>query len=138
MRRAGRLLLAGLLVGGGLAGAVDLVVHPQVPASEISRIHARAIFAARVTRWEDGSPIRVFVLADNAPLHQDMAKTLLDIYPYQLRNAWERVTYTGIGQAPIEVKSESEMRRQISSTPGAIGYLGKVQNHDGLRALTLR
>jgi ABC-type phosphate transport system substrate-binding protein len=130
--------LVGLLAAGDMAGAVDLVVHPRVPVNEISRVHARAIFAARVTRWEDGSPIRVFVLPDDAPLHQDMAKTLLDIYPYQLRSAWDRVTYTGIGLAPIEVGTESEMRRRVSSTPGAIGYLGKVQNHDGLRALLLR
>lgn len=132
------LALASLMACVDMAAAVELVAHPRVPVGEISRAHARAIFGARVARWENGTPIRVFVLPDDSPLHQDMAKTLLDLYPYQLRNAWDRVTYTGIGQAPIEVRTESEMRRQVSSTPGAIGYLGKVQNHDDLRVLTLR
>ena len=133
-----RLALACLLLRSPSVEAVELIVHPKVPATEISRSYARLIFGARVARWEDGSAIRVFVLPDDAPLHQEMAKKLLDIYPYQLRNAWDRVIYTGIGQAPIEVASEAEMRRRVAMTPGAIGYLAKVQGNDNVRALPLR
>lgn len=120
------------------AWAVELIVNPRAPISEITRSHARTIFGARVTRWSDDTPIRVFVLPDDAPLHQEMTKTLLDLYPYQLRNAWERILYTGIGQAPIEVTTEAEMRRRVGTTPGAIGYISKVHSNDSVRALPLR
>jgi hypothetical protein len=117
---------------------VELIVNPRAPVSEISRAYARSIFGARVATWNDGSAIRVFVLSEDSPLHREMAKTLLDLYPYQLRAAWDRVVYTGLGQAPIEVASEEEMRRRVGSTPGAIGYIGKVMNHDSVRALPVR
>lgn len=134
------LLLAACLslAAWDMAQAVEIIVNPRTPITEISRAHARSIFGARVTRWQDSTPIRVFVLADDTPLHQEMTKTLLDLYPYQLRNAWERIIYTGIGQAPIEVASEADMRRRVGSTPGAIGYISKVSSNDSVRALPLR
>lgn len=121
-----------------LAWGVELIVHPEVAAIEVSRPHARLIFAAKVMRWADGSAIRVFVLPDESPLHQEMSKGILDVYPYQLRAAWDRAIYTGIGQAPIQVANESEMRKQVASVPGAIGYLGRAQKNDNVRALLVR
>jgi len=124
--------------GAGLAWGVELIVHPGVAAMEVSRPLARLIFGAKVTRWEDGSAIRVFVLPDESLLHQEMTKGILDLYPYQLRVAWDRAIYTGIGQAPIQVANESEMRKQVASVPGAIGYIGRAQKNDKVRALLVR
>ncbi|MEW5787387.1 MAG: hypothetical protein AB1899_05995 [Pseudomonadota bacterium] len=118
--------------------ALELVVHPGVAEKTLERKQARSLFSGRVNRWTDGSPVRVFVLPDDQELHQELAKQVLDIYPYQLRAAWERMRYTGMGQPPITVASEEEMRRRVAETPGAIGYVGKVQNHDKIRALPLR
>lgn len=120
------------------AWGVELIVHPGVAASEVSRSHARLIFGARVTSWRDGAPIRVFVLPDDSPLHQEMSKSVLDLYPYQLRAAWDRIIYTGIGLAPVQVASESEMRKRVASVPGAIGYIEKALNNDKVRALPVR
>jgi ABC-type phosphate transport system substrate-binding protein len=127
-----------LMCGAPLSGSVELIVNQGVPVTSVSRPLARLIFATKVTRWEDGSPIRVFVLPDESLLHQEMSKGILDLYPYQLRTAWDRVIYTGIGQAPITVVNEAEMRRQIASVPGAIGYVGRVLNNDKVRALLVR
>ena len=131
-------IVALLLCVATLAWGVEIVVHPGVPAAEVSRPLARLIFGAKVTRWEDGSAIRVFVLSDESPLHQEMTKGILDMYPYQLRAVWDRVIYTGIGQAPIPVANESEMRKRVASVPGAIGYVGRVLSNDKVRALPVR
>jgi ABC-type phosphate transport system substrate-binding protein len=134
-----RAVLAALLVcGAPLSRSVELIVNQGVPVTSMSRPLARLIFATKVTRWEDGSPIRVFVLPDESLLHQEMSKGILDLYPYQLRMAWDRVIYTGIGQAPIQVFSEAEMRKQVASVPGAIGYIGRVFNNEKIRALPVR
>jgi hypothetical protein len=47
----------------------------------------------------------------------------LSIFPHQLRRAWDRGVYSGIGQAPTTLDSEAEMRAIVASTTGAIGYL---------------
>jgi hypothetical protein len=77
----------------------------------------------RLRTWSDGSPTTVFVLADSSPVHAEFSKTILDTFPYQLRRAWDRLVFSGTGQAPIEVKSVAEMRERILSTPGSVGYL---------------
>ncbi|MDO9225623.1 MAG: hypothetical protein Q8M09_06030 [Pseudomonadota bacterium] len=134
--RAG--LAALVLCGNGVAWGVEVIVHPGVSTTEVTRPLARLIFGAKVTRWDDGAAIRVFVLPDESPLHHELSKSILNLYPYQLRAAWDRIIYTGIGLAPIQVANEAEMRRQVASVPGAIGYIGKVFTYDKVRALPVR
>ncbi|MDV6343575.1 hypothetical protein [Nitrosomonas sp. Is37] len=115
--------------------SVEVIVHPSVLVRNLSRNSLRAIFGMRLRVWEDGSPIRVFVLPDDAPLHQLFAKEKLNIFPYQLRSAWDRLIFSGTGQAPFLVNSEEEMRVRIANTPGAIGYLKRVDIDDSVQIL---
>lgn len=85
----------------------------------------REIFFMRLNSWPDGSPIHVFVLPDNHPLHARFAKEILGVYPFQLRSAWDRLVFSGTGVSPTMVESEEEMRARIESTPGSIGYTDK-------------
>lgn len=85
----------------------------------------REIFFMRLSSWPDGSPIHVFVLPDNHPLHARFAKEILGVYPFQLRSAWDRLVFSGTGVSPTTVESVEEMRARIESTPGSIGYTDK-------------
>ena len=92
----------------------------------------------RLRVWPDDSAIKVFVLPDDHPSHVSFSKEVLNVYPYQLRAAWDRLTFSGTGQAPIEVSSENEMRAKIASTPGAIGYLKGAMINDQVRVLQIK
>ncbi|WP_292979144.1 hypothetical protein [Nitrosomonas sp.] len=89
----------------------------------------------RLRTWENGLPVSVFVLPDDAPLHSTFAKQKLNIFPYQLRSTWDRLVYSGTGQAPFIVHTELEMRARIASTPGAIGYLSESMINDSIRVV---
>lgn len=117
------------------AQAVDIIAHRGVGPSKLSLASARAIFGMRQTHWPDGSAVRVIVLSDGHPVHIRMSKEKLDLYPYQLRQTWDRLIYSGMAQAPIEVASEEEMLARVASTPGAIGYINKVRTHDPVKIL---
>jgi len=82
----------------------------------------REIFFMRLSTWPDGSPIHVFVLPDNHPLHVRFAKEILGVYPFQLRSAWDRMVFSGTGVSPTTVESIDEMQRRIDALPGSIGY----------------
>ncbi len=99
-------------------------------ASPISRYVLSAIFGMKLTTWPDGSAIRVFVLPDGNHIHSQFCKQILHIFPHQLRTAWDRLVYSGTGQAPDVLDSEQEMRTRIKNTPGAIGYLTKENIDD--------
>jgi hypothetical protein len=138
------ILLCGLLLCGLTARAVadagvqSVVVNPEVPVADLSPNGLRGIFGMRLLAWPDGTPVRVFVLSDDAPEHVEFAKRRLSIFPHQLRRAWDRLVYSGIGQAPIRVETVEDMRSHVASTPGAIGYLPTGMLDDTVRVVEVR
>lgn len=116
---------------------VVMITHPATEAATLPRDTARAIFAMRQRTWPDGQAVSVFVLPDDHPVHAMFAKALLDVYPHQLRLAWDRVVFSGTGQAPNRVSSQPEMRERIAATPGALGYIERGYLDDSVRVLPL-
>ncbi len=116
-------------------GAVEVIANRGIPMADMSQANARAIFGMRQVKWPDGALIRVFVLPDTNPVHGAFCKELLNIYPYQLRQSWDRLVYSGMAQAPTEVATEAELIAKVATTPGAIGYASRVQNNEKVRVI---
>ena len=93
-------------------------VHPE----ELSVTELRAIFSMRRRTWDDDSAIRVFVLPEHHPLHQSFCKSVLKVYPYVLRDQWDRIIFSGTGTPPTVVDSVEKLQQLVAKTPGAIGY----------------
>lgn len=131
LKHIGKILLICLYLMGGttpLAGEVVdtvVVVNLDVKERTLSLSTVRTILGMRLRSWGDGTPIKVYVLADDHPTHIGFSKQVLGMFPHQLRWAWDRLVFSGTGQAPTKVANEEEMRRRIATTPGAIGYLSK-------------
>jgi len=81
----------------------------------------------RQTQWLDGQRITVFVLPRYHALHLQFSKERLEMYPYQLDRIWNKLTYSGLGVAPITVVSPAALINAVRSTPGAIGYVKEVK-----------
>ncbi len=114
---------------------IDIYVNSSVPDQQYSLAEARAIFAMRKTIWPDGTKIKVFVLPDNDSEHRLFTKSRLHMFPHQFRRIWDRLTFSGAGQAPVEVESFEEMFDRLSNTPGSIGYLKAQRYHGNIRKL---
>ncbi len=134
-----RILFVLILMGTGYTHAGQkLIAHPSVGEHTISINTTRLMFSMQWRQWPDGSPVRVFVLADNHPQHRAFAKDLLKLYPRQLRRVWDRQLYSGTGQTPETVSSEAEMRSRVATTPGAIGYLSSENIDESVHVLTIQ
>lgn len=121
------------------APTVQVVANSGVTASELPVTSLRAIFSMRTKTWPDGKPVRVFVLPDRDESHVAFTKEILHIYPYVLRDTWDRIVFTGTGQAPIEVKSEEQLLQKVAATPGAIGYIKQGNpSHEAIKILEVR
>ncbi|MEA3638447.1 MAG: substrate-binding domain-containing protein [Lamprobacter sp.] len=131
-------LLFGLFLGLcvlGPAQGQQLIVNQDVGISAIDRNRARLIFTMRINQWSDQRPVAVFVLPDDSPLHQTFAKSALGVFPHQLRQTWDRQVFSGTGQAPLQVASESEMLQRVQQTPGAIGYVSQLPSTPGIKGI---
>jgi ABC-type phosphate transport system substrate-binding protein len=116
----------------------EIVTNPGVNEKTLSKSSLRAIFGMRLHTWPDGTAVRVFVMPDDAPLHAAFSKEKLNVFPYQLRSAWDRLVFSGTGQAPGTVTSPEEMLAKIASTPGAIGYLNKSMTDGRVNVLQIK
>jgi len=102
---------------------IEIIVNPDVPSHSLSLTAARVLFGMRLRVWENGSPVTVFVLDEREPLHRLFVKTKLNILPHQLQKSWDRLVFSGTGQAPVKVADWEEMKKKVATTPGAVGYL---------------
>ncbi len=107
--------------------SLELIVHADLADENIDVAMARAVFTRKLTRWSNGTAIKVYVLADEHQLHRDFVKGKLGFFPYQLRQIWDRLVFSGVERAPELVGSIEEMYIAIKSTPGAIGYAPVVK-----------
>jgi ABC-type phosphate transport system substrate-binding protein len=118
--------------------AYEVVTNPGVSEKTLSKGSLRAIFGMRLHSWPDGTAVKVFVMPDDAPLHAAFSKEKLNVFPYQLRSAWDRLVFSGTGQAPDTVASADEMLARVASTPGAIGYLPKSKTDSSVHVLQIK
>lgn len=115
-----------------------VIAFPSTSENAIARSSLRAIFGMRLGKWPVDTPVKVFVMKDDTPEHSAFSKNILQVFPHQLRLAWDRQVFSGQGQYPEQVASTQEMLSKIASTPGAIGYIktSEITNH--VRILQIR
>lgn len=118
--------------------AQELIVNQASANVYISQNEARRCFTMRLPFWGNHVPVKVFVLPDDHPLHRQFVKSILGLFPYQLRQVWDRQIFSGTGQAPITVATEQEMVEQVASTPGGIGYVESGSRYPQVRTLEVR
>ena len=84
----------------------------------------------RQIHWKDGRRITVFVLPRKHALHLRFSKERLQMFPYQLDRIWNKLTYSGLGVAPITVNTPQELLDAVSTTQGAIGYIDSIKDEE--------
>ncbi|TDB04250.1 hypothetical protein [Halomonas marinisediminis] len=135
------LLFCLIALAGGRSVASDqtllLVAHADVTTQHLTRDTTRAIFAMRQRTWPDGQAVRVFVLPNGHPVHERFVKERLTVYPHQLQLAWDRMVFSGTGQAPDRVRHQTEMLERIATTPGAIGYLEREYLDERVQVISM-
>ncbi|XQW85458.1 hypothetical protein ACOYR1_01645 [Thalassotalea piscium] len=91
----------------------------------------------RQVKWSNGMPIVVFVLPSSSKPHQDFCKQSLKIFPYQLDRIWNKLTFSGLGVAPIMVNTSAELLSAVKRTPGAIGYVENAIKEEDINVIAI-
>jgi ABC-type phosphate transport system substrate-binding protein len=123
---------------GGPGSPFAIIANKDVETEALSRSAARAIFGMRLHAWDDGEAVRVYVLPDDNVEQTAFAKACLSIFPHQLRRVWDRLVFSGIGQAPNVVQDSQNMLNAVATNAGAIGFLPRDMLNDTVRVLELR
>lgn len=117
---------------------IVVIAHPATSKESIPRESLRAIFGMLLQKWPGDTAVKVFVLRDDAPEHGTFSKSLLQVFPHQLRMAWDRQVFSGQGQYPEQLGSTQEILARVAATPGAIGYVRSNEVNQNVRILKIR
>jgi len=130
MRRivVGLAALALLVIGLARAAHADrggykIIVHPDNPATTVSRDFVRDAFLKKATQWSSGETLRPIDLSTSFPIRERFTTEILKKTPAQLKNYWNQRIFSGKGVPPPEVDTVAEMIAYVASEPGAIGYI---------------
>ena len=115
---------------------IVVIANRDVSITRLDRDSLRAIFAMRQRTWPDGQAVHVFVLPNDADVHAAFAKERLAVFPHQLQLAWDRMVFSGTGQAPHRIRTQQEMLEAIASTAGSIGYIAREYLDERVQVIT--
>jgi ABC-type phosphate transport system substrate-binding protein len=118
--------------------AVEVISHPTVSETSLTTSQLRRIYTMRQIQWTDGQQITVYILPRQHALHLNFSKERLQMFPYQLDRIWNKLTYSGLGVAPITVNTPKELLEAIRTTPGAIGYAESSQEMEGVNRVQIK
>ncbi len=137
-RRIRELVCSLLAAWSFAASAQELIVNKDTGIERLTRNEARLYLTMRLKSWPNGTLVKLFVLPDDNALHLQFVNSVLGLYPYQLRRAWDRQLYSGTGQAPVTVSSVDEMLERVAMTPGALGYVDAGTKTQDIRVVEVQ
>lgn len=128
----------GAIFAGCTASAQDVVIvaNKNVTLSEISAGQLRDIFTGVRSRLNDGTRVTP-VLLKGGPAHEVFLRNHVGENPEEYRNRWRKAVFTGQGAMPKEFSSEAALLDYVANTPGAIGYVSRVNLAEGIRVLNI-
>jgi ABC-type phosphate transport system substrate-binding protein len=138
LRRIGLVIITGLFLGSGSAGAsteVVAVVAAGNPVSMLSKSQIADIFLGRKTLFPDGSKATPIDQAEASPAREMFYLKFAGRTPAQIKAFWSKIIFTGQGQPPPEVSNDAEVKKFIAKHPDAIGYIEQSMVDDSVKVI---
>lgn len=130
--------LMGLLLGltAGLATADVVVVVPAgSPVTTLSKNQISDIFLGKASHFPDGAQAVPVDQAEGSAARNAFYFRFTGKSPSQIKAYWSKMIFTGRGQPPYERSNGVEVKKHLSETPHAIGYIEQNQVDDSVRVL---
>jgi ABC-type phosphate transport system substrate-binding protein len=101
----------------------QVVVHPGVRGTWISRANLQALFTGKTERWGDKTAARPVDQSLKTPVRHAFTTSVLGLSMGEIQRYWQdRVAVDRVFPPPIK-SSDAEVLRFIAATTGAVGYV---------------
>ena len=132
------LLLATLAAPAIQAGSLAVVVHPTVPADDLSFSEFRKIILGDRQHWAAGQPITVIVRGPEAPERAMLLDQVYRMNEAQFRQYWvAKVFRAEATSAPRVVLSNAEAVDLVTVIDGSITVVSVEDVPEGLKVLRI-
>jgi ABC-type phosphate transport system substrate-binding protein len=126
---SGVFVLAITLVAGALPAAngtqeFQVVVHPGVRGTWISRASLQALYTGQTDRWGDKTSAKPVDQSLKTPVRRAFTTSVLGRSTGEIQRYWQdRIALDRVFPPPIK-STDEEVLRFVAATAGAVGYVG--------------
>lgn len=117
---------------------LKVIVHPDNPATSVSRAFLRDAFLKKSTEWKGGEAILPVDLAWRFPERRAFTEEVLQKTPTQVKNYWNQQIFSGKGVPPPEADSPRAVIGYVLANPGAVGYIPANVDAQGAKVLAVQ
>lgn len=114
-----------------------VIANLSVKTADVSKGDLRDVFTGASSSLKDGSHVTP-VLLKQGPAHEEFLSTYIGKSDTAFRASWRSLVFSGQGEMPRSLDSDTAVVEFVAHNPGAIGYIGKSTPHDGVKVLTVR
>jgi len=132
------LVLCGVLLLAGEASAQDVkvIANSSVQATSISASDLKSVYLEEKSSLARSGHVEP-VLAKGGPAHEAFLKQVLRRTDSDLQMYYRSLVFTGRGSIPRTLDSDEAVVAYVAKTRGAIGYVSRSTNAEGVRTLEL-
>ena len=125
MRSLKLMIAAAVLSLASLAthAEVVVIVNPKNPAANLSAEQVSALFLGTATTFPEGGAATLADQPESASIRGDFYQKATGRSVAQVKATWARLTFTGKGTPPKELKTDADVKAFVASDPKAIGYV---------------
>jgi ABC-type phosphate transport system substrate-binding protein len=102
---------------------VVVIVNPKNPAASLTAQQVAALYLGTATTFPSGGPVAMADQSERTGIRGDFYEKATGRTVAQVRATWARITFTGKGTPPKELKSDADVKAFVAADPKAIGYV---------------
>ena len=107
---------------GGISAQVAVIAHKSVPIDTVKNSELLNFYTGDVSFWSDGEPIIIFDLKPRSEA-KDTFYNFLGMNSSRIKSIWMKRMLSGDADPPESLKTEEDVLKKVTSTPGAIGFV---------------
>ncbi len=111
------------LAAAGANADVVVIVNPKNPAAALSAEQVAALYLGNSNTFPDGGAATLADQPESAPVRGVFYEKATGRSAAQAKATWARLTFTGKGTPPKELKSDADVKAFVAADPKAIGYV---------------
>jgi ABC-type phosphate transport system substrate-binding protein len=117
------LTFAALALGTASANAdIVVIVNPKNDAT-LNAEQVSALYLGTAVTFSDGAAVALVDQQESSGIRGEFYQKATGRSVAQVKATWARITFTGKGTPPKELKSDAEVKAFVASNPKAIGYI---------------
>jgi ABC-type phosphate transport system substrate-binding protein len=112
-----------------------VIVNPKNPAASLTAAQVAALYLGTATTFPGGNPVLLADQPESAGIRGDFYQKATGRSIAQVKATWARLTFTGKGTPPKELKSDADVVAFVATDPKAIGYVDASALDASVRAV---